>query len=298
MYELGKEIKWEEIGISNDFLFGRVMQNPKLCKKLLETILGIEIERIEYPEGQKVINLEKDAKSVRLDIFVKDEKQSVYDIEIQACSNTEIPKRSRYYTAMLDLDMLDKGASYKELKHSFVIFICTFDAFDRERYCYTFENMCREEEGLRLDDGTTKIFLNALGTKGDVSPELKAFLEYVAGHKSDDEFVKELDAEVAKVRASKEWRREYMTLLMRDRENVEKGIAQGIEQGELRQIISMVYKKMKKGKTLEVISDELEEDLQLVRKIYDAIILEGEEYDCGRIYNMIFGDVDRSGYAG
>ena len=203
------------------------MQNPKLCKKLLETILGIEIERIEYPEGQKVINLEKDAKSVRLDIFVKDEKQSVYDIEMQACSSTELPKRLRYYSAMLDLDMLDKGVSYKKLKHSFVIFICTFDAFDKERYCYTFENMCQEEEGLRLDDGTTKIFLNALGTKGDVSPELKAFLGYVVGHKSDDEFVKELDAEVTKVRTSKEWRREYMTLLMRDQENVEKGIKQG-----------------------------------------------------------------------
>ncbi len=246
MDETGKEIKWEEIGISNDFLFGKVMQNPKLCKKLLETILEIEIERIEYPEGQKVINLEKDAKSVRLDIFVKDEKESVYDIEMQTCTNPELPKRSRYYTAMLDLDMLDKGVSYKELKHSFVIFICTFDSFDRKRYRYTFENMCKEEEGLSLDDGTTKIFLNALGTKGDVSPELKAFLGYVAGNKSDDAFVKELDAEVAKVRESKEWRREYMTLLMRDRENVEKGI----EQGKIQVVLTM----LQEGFSKEVIS--------------------------------------------
>ena len=283
MYGTGQEIKWEEIGISNDFLFGRVMQNPKLCKKLLETILGIEIERIEYPEGQKVINLEKDAKSVRLDIFVRDEKKSVYDIEMQACSSTELPKRSRYYTAMLDLDMLDKGISYKELKHSFVIFICTFDAFDRERYCYTFENICKEEEGLRLDDGTTKIFLNALGTKGEVSPELKAFLRYVAGNKSDDEFVKALDAEVVKIRESKEWRREYMTLLMRDRENVEKGI----EQGGLYQLINMVYKKIQKGKALELIADELEEDISLIQKIYDAILLSGEDYDCKKIYEQI-----------
>ncbi len=283
MYGTGQEIKWEEIGISNDFLFGRVMQNPKLCKKLLETILGIEIERIEYPEGQKVINLEKDAKSVRLDIFVRDEKKSVYDIEMQACSSTELPKRSRYYTAMLDLDMLDKGISYKELKHSFVIFICTFDAFDRERYCYTFENICKEEEGLRLDDGTTKIFLNASGTKGEVSPELKAFLRYVAGNKSDDEFVKELDAEVVKIRESKEWRREYMTLLMRDRENVEKGI----EQGGLYQLINMVYKKIQKGKALELIADELEEDISLIQKIYDAILLSGEDYDCKKIYEQI-----------
>jgi hypothetical protein len=44
--------------------------------------------------------------------------------------------------------------------------------------------------------------LNASGTKGEVSPELKAFLRYVAGNKSDDEFVKELDAEVVKIRIS------------------------------------------------------------------------------------------------
>ena len=177
---------------------------------------------------------------------MKDEKESVYDIEMQACTNPELPKRSRYYTAMLDLDMLDKGVSYKELKHSFVIFICTFDSFDRKRYRYTFENMCKEEEGLSLDDGTTKIFLNALGTKGDVSPELKAFLGYVAGNKSDDAFVKELDAEVAKVRESKEWRREYMTLLMRDRENVEKGI----EQGKIQVVLTM----LQEGFSKEVIS--------------------------------------------
>ena len=27
--------KWEELGISNDFLFGKVMQNPELYRKLL-----------------------------------------------------------------------------------------------------------------------------------------------------------------------------------------------------------------------------------------------------------------------
>ena len=125
--------------------------------------------------------------------------------------------------------------------------------------------------------------MNALGTKGEVSPELKAFLRYVAGNKSDDEFVKALDAEVVKIRESKEWRREYMTLLMRDRENVEKGI----EQGGLYQLINMVYKKIQKGKALELIADELEEDISLIQKIYDAILLSGEDYDCKKIYEQI-----------
>ena len=57
-----KQTKWEELSISNDFLFGKVMQNPELCKELLQRILSdLEIERIEYPELQKSINVDMDA---------------------------------------------------------------------------------------------------------------------------------------------------------------------------------------------------------------------------------------------
>ena len=48
-----------------------------------------------------------------------------------------------------------------------------------------------EEKDLTLCDGTTKIFLNAKGIMNDVSPELKEFLDYVAGRKTDDSFVKD-----------------------------------------------------------------------------------------------------------
>ena len=27
-----KQTKWEDLSISNDFLFGKVMQSPELCK--------------------------------------------------------------------------------------------------------------------------------------------------------------------------------------------------------------------------------------------------------------------------
>lgn len=33
------QTNWEDLGISNDFLFGKVMQNPELCKELLQRIL-------------------------------------------------------------------------------------------------------------------------------------------------------------------------------------------------------------------------------------------------------------------
>lgn len=45
-----KQINWEKISISNDFLFGRVMRNSEICKEFIETILGVNIDSIQYLE--------------------------------------------------------------------------------------------------------------------------------------------------------------------------------------------------------------------------------------------------------
>ncbi len=50
----------------------------------------------------------------------------------------------------------------------------------------------------------------------DADADLKAFLDYVGGRKSSHPFVEKLDHEVMKAKQNQEWRREYMTLLMRD----------------------------------------------------------------------------------
>ncbi len=107
-----------------------------------------------------------------------------------------------------------------------------------------FENFCKEDKNIRLDDGTVKVFLNSESGMDDVSRELKAFLDYVAGRKSEDPFVIRLEEAVKEARKNREWRHEYMTLLMRDQENIEKGFEQGIEKG----IEKGIKKGIEKGK--------------------------------------------------
>ena len=98
------------------------------------------------------------------------------------------------------------------------------------RHIYTFTNRCKEDASIEIGDGTTKIFLNANGTMDDIDnrPKLKAFLDYVAGTVSDDEYVQRLDEAVKMAKANKKWRREYMTLMMRDLENQEIGKKEGL----------------------------------------------------------------------
>lgn len=226
------ETDWENLSISNDFLFGKIMQDAELCKELLQIILPeLDIDHVEYPEAQKSIRLDVDAKSIRLDVYVKDAKSTVYNIEMQATDTPDIPKRSRYYQSMVDLQLLDRGdVSYTKLNRSYIIFICTFDLFHQGRHIYTFENYCKEDKRIALGDDTVKIFLNAAGEMDDVSKQLKAFLDYVAGKRPDDAYIEKLENAVSEAKRNREWRHEYMTLHMRDQLNIEKGIEQGTMQ--------------------------------------------------------------------
>ncbi|MDE6719406.1 MAG: hypothetical protein K2J68_06065 [Treponemataceae bacterium] len=52
----------------------------------------------------------------------------------------DLPKRARYYQAMMDLDFLEKSKEYETLLESFVVFICTSDPFGCGLPRYTFIN--------------------------------------------------------------------------------------------------------------------------------------------------------------
>lgn len=208
----------EKLTIKDNFIFGAVMRNPEKCKALLECVLGIKIRDIDYPELEKTIDKTIEAKSVRLDVYVEDEFNTIYNIEMQATDKKNLPKRTRYYQGMIDLNIIDKGENYNKLRKSYVIFICDYDEFGLGRHIYTFEKTCNEVPSLKLGDDTVVVILNTKGTLDDVSDEVKELLEYIGGAKPKSQLTRSLDEEVEKVKSNEEWRREYMTLLMRDNE--------------------------------------------------------------------------------
>lgn len=230
-----KSKKFEDLTISDDFMFGIVMRDPKYCKPFLETILNIKISRIEYPEDQKTINLSLDAKSIRLDVYVEDDSDTVYNIEMQNGHHKNLPKRTRYYQGMIDLNLLDKGMDYTQLKQSFVIFVCTFDPFHIGRHVYTFENRCVEDQNLPLNDGTQKIILNTKGIFDDVRPELKRLLNFIDGRQPGRFFYTRSLQGCGICQAQWEmeaWLHDAANGLWREiPRGLETGIQQGIEQG-------------------------------------------------------------------
>ena len=87
----------------------------------------------------------------------------------------------------------------------------------------------RGNPSLTLGDETTKIFLNTKGNMHDVDPEMQEFLSYVENTTDDfaaqarSPLIKEIHKKVTEVKENKEMEVEYMTLLQRDRENIQQG---------------------------------------------------------------------------
>lgn len=230
-----KSKSFEQLGIQDDFIFGIVMRNPEHCKTFLETVLGISIKRIEYPENQKTIGIAKDAKSVRLDIYANDEAGTVYNVEMQNADKHDLPRRSRYYQGMIDLNLIERGSSYTELPCSIIIFICTFDYYGKGKPIYRFENMCSKnmcsDTALRYGDDTVKIILNTKGIAEGISEELRALLQYIDKGIVSDTYTETLEREVQAAKRNEKWRREYMLLSMKYQEIREDSLKEGRKEG-------------------------------------------------------------------
>ena len=94
----------------------------------------------------------------------------------------------------------------------------------------------------------TKVFINAKGTVGDITPELKKFLKMVSRHEATDDFTRKLQEIIDFFHMDDNTRDSYMTLEMKILEEtkyaskiaLEEGLERGLEQGKLLEIISCV----------------------------------------------------------
>ena len=270
----------KELNLEDDFLFAHVMSDKDICKEFLEKLLEVEIEKIDMPENQKTIDLVLESKGIRLDIYVKDENNTVYNVEMQRGKHKNIPKRLRYYQGNIDLDLINKGEDYRKLSKSYIIFICTFDLFNKGRHKYTFETVCKEDNSIKLEDDTNKIILNTKGVMKDLNDEIIEFLKYVehsdseTAEKAKGTLVKNIHKRVIEVKNNHKVEVQFMTLLERDREKIEEGREEGIREG----IKEGIKKGIKEGrievaiKLLDILDDKtISEktglDIEIVKKL-------------------------------
>lgn len=202
--------------IRNNFMFCHVMsKNPELCKELLELILADEIKEIgdiSLIQSEKTVEVAAGARGIRLDVYVKDEKGSVYDIEMQVANQKNLLKRTRYYLDQIDIDNLDHGQSFEALKDTYIIFICPFNFRPSNLPRYTLTQTCMEEPDGDFSDGSKKIIICATPETIKKEERLRQFYRYIIEDVPEEGFTSRLDNAVQAAKDDPEWRRIEMYL--------------------------------------------------------------------------------------
>lgn len=297
----------EKIPFTDDWMFGMVMRDPEICQGLLERILPHEQFSQVYlanPDGtfsdrniyscdgnrdaapdpddvmaalatqiQAALKFSSDGRGVRFDAYAKSENVWA-EIEMQIHTGDHLGKRSRYYSANMDIDMLMAGADYRKLKRTYVIFICTYDYMKQDRPVYFFQHYDTENQ-LPLDDESYIIFLNTSCDAAKVPKKLKALYAYINDPRntSDDALMEKIDDRVQEYSGSN-WRWmqvtfeehvKHMAYLAKEEGRAE-GREEGLKEGKLK-LKAAAVKLKDSGMPSEEISEIIGLDLEEIESL-------------------------------
>lgn len=257
---------FQDLNLSNAFLFAATMQDLDAFRLVLEMILGHPVGQVNV-HAEHTVLFSSDYRSIRLDVYGNDALDVQYNVEAQNKNEKNLPKRSRYHQAEMDVSSLKPGEDFNSLKPSYVIFICTFDPFGDGLYRYTFEPRCLET-GKPLGDETCRIFLSTKGkNEKDVPQELVQFLHYMENStdsyvesKDTEASIKKLHEKVKQIKKNADLEGKYMTGAELLRISAEEGKVEGKAEGKAEAIIELLESK-------GMVSEELRAKIQSETRI-------------------------------
>ena len=267
----------QELNLTDDFLFDVATEEIENCKAIIELTTGLRLKSLKWKSGQKVIHNLPGKRGVRLDFIAESEDGRIFDVEMQNRNEGNIPKRTRFYQALIDAPILKSGErGFDKMNPLYIIIICNYDPYGKKKYCYTFDNQCKEVPGLRLGDEVTKLLLSTKGeNEKEVPKELVDFLHYVTESNENglpdecDERLKRLHESIREIKASADMEVEYMKMEERERiirdEGVEFGKQIGIINGKIEAVLELLEDK---GEVPEKVKTEIfaETNLEVLKK--------------------------------
>ena len=125
-YERYRDIL-KDLTLMSDSFMRAVLKNPECTEEVLRTILSKkQLKVISQTLQADYKNLQ--GRSAILDCVALDREHNLYNVEIQQKREGASPKRARYHSGLLDMNLLEPGEAYQKLPNSYVIFITETDA--------------------------------------------------------------------------------------------------------------------------------------------------------------------------
>lgn len=144
-------------------------RNIEATELLLNVILQRnDLKVLEVVAQREYKNPMPGGRSITIDIYAKDGKDKVYDIEVQRASAGADVHRARFHSSMIDTKMLKAGQEFNEIHDSYVIFITAGDVMGAGCSLYHIDRVIKET-GAYFGDGSHIIYVNG-SYKDDSDP--------------------------------------------------------------------------------------------------------------------------------
>ena len=263
--------KLDNMNLTDRFLFSETAEDSEAYQAMVSIFMEEDIAVVNWTETEKELRISPQLRAVRLDVIGSDEFGRLYQTEMQNRNTNNLPKRSRYYQGQIDVSLLPPGCKdFNKLNDVTMILVTPFDIFGYGLYKYTFEEQCLEIPELKLEDGAKRIFINTHGNNSQkFTKEFLDFMDYlncstdIIAEKSESTKIRKIHNVVQRIRKSEKMGVKYMQRW----EELEYARDDGREEGRYGLLLEKIERKLEKGKSIEQIADELDEDVETIREI-------------------------------
>ena len=284
----------QELNVLDDFLFNEMTargeEGVEFCKILLETILDRPLRNVKVQHQRKVQGRGTSQHGIVIDAYIEvEDEQSpvkpidaeigadIYDVEPNSYKEKSEARRGRYYHALIDSKILRTGIDYKNMKNVTIILILPYDPFGKDRMVYTIMNQCKEDSSVEYADGLKTIYLYTKGKAEEgTGQKLRDMLRYIENSTEENavnEDLKKFHEMVNEIKQDEEVGIKYMKIW--ERESYIR--REGQEAGRMLTLVELIKKKYLKGKSLDIIAEELEEAAEAIQPIYEVVKKNPEE---------------------
>ena len=157
-YERYKE-KIKHFTIMNDIFMRNVLKELSCTKYILQVIMNKkELKVIDQTLQKDYKNLQE--RSAILDCVATDAENNFFNVEIQGENDGASPKRARYHSGLLDMNLLNPGELFDSLPETYIIFITKNDVLG---YNLPINHIRRRsnETGEIFEDGQHILYVNS-----------------------------------------------------------------------------------------------------------------------------------------
>ena len=255
-YERYKE-KIKHFTIMNDIFMRNVLKETACTEYILQVIMNrTDLKVIDQTLQKDYKNLQ--GRSAILDCVAKDAENNFFNVEIQGENDGASPKRARYHSGLLDMNLLNPGDSFDSLPETYVIFITKNDVLGYNLPISHIQRRIKETEDI-FQDGQHILYVNS---KKQDDTELDRLMHDLHCKEADKMYSNVLSARVQQLKETTEGVNQMCQEL---EEIYNEGEQSGVQKGELKKARETTLALLEMGMSSEQIAKAVNLSIETIQ---------------------------------